>query len=49
MKIPLHPVRQEILKKNFVTGNFVGSEHLNDILEARVIGKEHLDPGSFHQ
>ena len=29
--------------KTIVTGNAVGSEHLNDILEARAIGKEHLD------
>ena len=29
--------------KNIVTGSFVASEHLNDILEARVIGKKHLD------
>ena len=28
--------------KNIVTGSVVGSKHLNDILEARAIGKEHL-------
>ena len=29
--------------KNIVTGSVVGSNHLIDILEARAIGKEHLD------
>ena len=28
--------------KNIVTRSVVGSKHLNDILEARAIGKEHL-------
>ena len=29
--------------KNIVTGSVVGSEHLNEILEARTIWKKHLD------
>ena len=29
--------------KNIVTGSVVSSEHLNEILEARAKGKQHLD------